>query len=205
MRVLPFLPIFLAAVLLISTVTGYLMAVLNIPTAGGAAGEGNCLSLLLSHALMPALLEEGLMRLCILTLLARRSPAWAVLQSALLFALLHASLYQLPYAFVGGIFLALVTGYGGSVLYAVLFHLVNNLLSLCMQRLPRLIGESAGLWVNLAGSLIIFLLAAWGILILLKRRRACRTPLPTPKGWLRALLCSPLLIYVILMLFWTCL
>jgi membrane protease YdiL (CAAX protease family) len=205
LRVLPFLPIFLAAVLLVSTVTGHLMTALGMPTTGGSAGEGDFFALLLSHALLPALLEEGLMRLCILTLLTRRSSSWAIPQSALLFALLHASLYQLPYAFVGGILLALVTVYGGSVLYAVLFHLFNNLLSLCMQRLPRLIGVTAGLYVNLAGSLIIFLLAAWGILVLLKRKRESTKPLPTPKGWLRALLCSPLLIYVMLMLFYTCL
>ena len=205
LRVLPLLPVFLAAVMLVSTVTSYLMALLDMPTVGGAAGDGPFFSLLVSHALLPALLEEGLLRLCILTLLARRSPAQAVLQSALLFALLHASLYQLPYAFVGGVFLALAALYGGSVLYAVLFHFLNNLLSLAMQRIPRLVGDEAGLWVDLGLAFIVFALAAWGVLVLLKRMRKRDAPLPDPKGWLRSLLCSPLLWYVLLLLCYICL
>lgn len=201
-RVLPLLPIFLAAVLLTSSATGYLMDALSIPIGGGAAGSADPLSLLLSHALLPALLEEGLMRLCVLSLLARRCPARAVPQSALLFALLHASLYQMPYAFVGGVFLALAVLYGGSVLYAMLFHLLNNLLSLLMQSLPSLLGQAAGLYANLGISLALFLLSAWGVLVLLRRRGQAR--LPDTRGWLRELICSPLIVYLILMLLCTC-
>lgn len=205
LRVLPLLPVFLAAVMLVSTATSYLMRLLAMPTVGGAAGDGPFFSLLISHALLPALLEEGLLRLCILALLSRRSPTRAVLQSALLFALLHASLYQLPYAFVGGVFLALAALYGGSVLYAMLFHFLNNLLSLILQRIPRLLGSEAGLWVDLGIALIVFALAAWGLLVLLKRMRKRDEPLPAPQGWLRSLLCSPLLLYVLLMLCYICL
>ena len=201
-RVLPLLPIFLASVLLLSTATAYLMTLFGLPTIGGSIGEGAFPMLFLRHSLLPAVLEEGLMRLCVLSLLARRSPARAVPQSALLFALLHASLYQLPYAFVGGIFLALAALLGGSVLYAFLFHLLNNLLSLLMQSLPYWIGETAGLYGNLFISLVLFLLAAWGILVLLRRRGQAAPP--DVRGWLKELLCSPLLIYVMLMLLYIC-
>ncbi|MBQ8351675.1 MAG: CPBP family intramembrane metalloprotease [Clostridia bacterium] len=201
-RILPLLPIFLASVLLLSTLTGFLMELLGLSIVGGAAGEGSPLALVLSRAVVPAILEESLMRLCVLSLLARRSPVRAIPQSALLFALLHASFYQLPYAFVGGIFLAIAALWGGSVLYAMLFHLLNNLLSLLMQIIPRLLGETAGLFLNLGISLILFLLAAWGALVLLRRHKGTRPP--SARGWLKELLFSPLIVYILLMLLFAC-
>ena len=200
-RVLPLLPIFLAAVMLVSTLTGSIMTALGLPT-GGSAAEGGLGRQILQHALVPAVLEELLMRLCVLSLLADRSPARAVPQCALLFALLHASLYQLPYAFVGGLFLSLAALSGGSVLFAVLFHFTNNLLSLLLQRLPLWLGEQGGLAAQLAVTFMIFLLAGFSVLVLLRRKRK---PLPSTRGWLRELICSPLVVYVLLMLLYACL
>lgn len=199
-RVLPLLPIFLSSVLLISAVTGWAMTALGLPPAGGTVGESAFLSRVLQHALLPAVMEEALFRICVLALLSRRSPARAVPQSALLFALLHASLYQLPYAFVGGIFLAAAALWGGSVVYAMLFHLLNNLLSLVLGALPQWVGITAGLYLTLAITLALFLLAAWGAVVLWRRRRKSGEKLPPVRGWLKELACSPLLLYVLLML-----
>lgn len=203
-RVLPLLPLFLASVMLVSTITGWLMACLGLPQTGGAAGEGTFWVQVLTHAALPALLEETLMRLCILSLLSRLSPAQAIPQTALLFALMHGSLYQLPYALVGGLFLGFVTVDGGSFLFAVFFHFCNNFLSLLMQALPQQLGEVPGLYANLAIAGFLFLLAAWGALVLFRRWRTTAPP-PPARSWLRALLCSPLLLYILLMLLYACL
>lgn len=204
-RILPLLPLFLASVMLVSAITGWLMACLGLPQTGGAAGEGAFWSQVLTHAALPALLEEALLRLCILSLLSRTSPAQAVPQTALLFALMHGSLYQLPYALVGGLFLGLATATGGSFLFAVLFHFCNNLLSLFMQALPQHLGEVHGLYANLALAFLLFLSAAWGAIVLLRRQKQGPTPPPAAHGWLRTLVSSPLLIYMLLMLLYACL
>ena len=204
-RTLPLLPIFLASVMLVSTLTGVAMRALSLPIHGGSAAGDNLLKSLLTHALLPAVLEEGLMRLCVLTLLARRARGQAIFQSALLFALMHASLYQLPYAFVGGVFLALAATVGGSFLYAVLFHLANNLLSLLMQKVPVWTGETAGLYINLAIALFVFLSAAFALIYLVKKKNMLNLFVESPRRWFAALLRSPLLLYLLLMLFFACL
>ena len=201
-RVLPLLPLFLASTALLSTVTAAVMRALDLPLSGGAA-EGNGFFLdLLTDCLAPALLEEGLLRFAVLSLLLLWDKRQAVWVSALLFALMHASVYQLLYAFVGGLFLALATLTGGSPAYAVLFHLLNNFVSLLLQYLALWLPAYATA-VTLVFWLLIFAAAAWGLIVLLRRGVFCRTrEAHTPTDW-RALFCSPLSLWALLMLCFT--
>ena len=57
----------------------------------------------------------------------------AVLLSSALFALAHANLFQIPYAFAAGLVFAAVCIMTGSILPSILIHFLNNLLSLAIS------------------------------------------------------------------------
>ena len=202
LRVLPLLPVFLVAVILTATATSAFLDLLGKDAVGGAAEGAGFFPDLLTDCVFPAVLEEGLMRLAVLSLLLLWSDRHAVWVSALLFALLHASLYQLPYAFVGGVFLGLATVWGGSPVFAILFHFVSNLLSLLMQYAVIWFGERTGTLITLSLSLVLFLLAAWGALVLLKRERKSEEKPAAPTDW-RTLLLSPLPLWAGMMIILT--
>jgi membrane protease YdiL (CAAX protease family) len=73
--------------------------------------------------------EELFCRYAVLRLLAPYGKSGAVVLSALLFALLHRNFYQMPYAFVAGLFLGAVTLASGGIACAIIFHILNNSLS----------------------------------------------------------------------------
>ena len=90
---------------------------------------GGALELITLHALAPAVLEEALFRYVPLSLIAPYSRKSAVFVSALLFAVAHCNVAQIPYAFAAGIIFAVIDLACESVLPSVVLHLVNNLAS----------------------------------------------------------------------------
>ena len=98
---------------------------------------GNSLPLaLVSNALLPALLEEMLFRYLPLRMLAPYSKRAAVLLSAFFFALVHASLFYIPYAFAAGVIFMTVDIMAGSVIPSILIHFVNNVASVLLILYP---------------------------------------------------------------------
>ncbi len=161
---LPLLPLFLLAVISAAALTTLLF-----PTGGGSPIPDLGMALL-SRALLPAALEEGLIRLALLSLLYRHLGSTAVYISAFFFMLLHAPI-SMPYALVGGILLGVVVLISRSAMVAFLFHFINNALSL---GLSYLIGTNPGLSPRmtelvLLGSLT--LLSALAIIYLVRHRR----------------------------------
>jgi hypothetical protein len=61
--------------------------------------------------------------------LAPYGGKWFVLISALMFGLFHANMYQIPFAFVLGLFFAYTMYRTGNVLIPIFFHFLNNLIS----------------------------------------------------------------------------
>jgi len=84
-------------------------------------------------AFIPAIIEELIFRGVILQGL-RRFGVWpAILGSAALFSLLHASVVQLTYTFLFGIILAMVVIRTGSIISAMICHFVANASSLIIS------------------------------------------------------------------------
>ena len=83
---------------------------------------------LVIYALIPAIGEELVFRYIPIRFIAPHSRASAVFASAILFSAIHASLFQIPYAFVAGVAFAVIDIRCKSVLPSVLIHLVNNIL-----------------------------------------------------------------------------
>ena len=121
----------LISVMVISSLTSHLMRFV---------GKENTVELgdsllfaFLVHALLPAILEEGLFRYLPMKLLAGENARVCVIVSALLFALSHHSIFSIPYAFIAGVAFMLIDIISGSVLPSVFMHLFNNAVSVVLM------------------------------------------------------------------------
>ena len=96
--------------------------------------SGNVFTVLFTHALLPAILEELLFRYAFLGILLPYSKRGAIIFSAAFFAFAHCNLFQLPYAFIAGLLFAFIDVFAESILPSVLLHFVNNMLSIFWVR-----------------------------------------------------------------------
>lgn len=86
---------------------------------------------LLIYALLPAIAEEIVFRGVIQrSLLSKYTGFVAIFFSTLLFVLLHGALQQTLYQMVVGIMLGYLACVGGSILYSIILHFLNNALVL---------------------------------------------------------------------------
>ncbi|HKL94260.1 MAG TPA: type II CAAX endopeptidase family protein [Clostridia bacterium] len=81
-------------------------------------------------ALLPAFGEELLMRGALLSGLKSRTPAFAVLISALMFSLMHANAIQTVHQFFFGIVLCVTCLWSKSLIVPIILHFLNNFISL---------------------------------------------------------------------------
>ena len=97
-----------------------------------------------SLAVLPAVCEELLFRGVVIGLLKPAGERVAVLLSAVLFALAHGTLTQIPFAFV----LGLVFGYlylrTGNLLLPMVLHFLNNAMSVTLETASVLTGDQTG-------------------------------------------------------------
>ena len=96
--------------------------------------EGNVIYLIVVSAFAPALFEEMLFRYLPLMALGKESPRLAVIYSAVLFALSHCNLFQIPYALLAGLLFAVIDMATESILPSIIIHFINNVLSIVWQR-----------------------------------------------------------------------
>ena len=125
------LPIFAPTVLLVigvSVATSYIVTSITGQTNSVDLGD-SLLMAIVSHALIPALFEEILFRFLPISLLGQYSRSGLVLISAVFFALIHHSLFSIPYAFVAGVIFMTVALITDSVIPTVLLHFINNTMS----------------------------------------------------------------------------
>lgn len=112
-------------------------------------------------AVLPALLEELLFRGVLCAELDRRGALRTVLVSALLFALIHFDLANLPVYFFAGALFALVLYATDSLIATMLLHAAYNLLSLLAQRyLAAFYHFTGSVELFLFVFIIVFLLSA---------------------------------------------
>ena len=134
-QLVDFLPIILPAVsviFLLALSTSLLLGSLGF--SGSTVEEQGIFTMIAVHAIAPAILEEALFRYIPMKLIAPYSRRMCILYSSLYFALIHASLFQMPYAFAAGIILMTLDLALDSVLPSLILHLVNNTISVvCMK------------------------------------------------------------------------
>lgn len=95
----------------------------------------------LTTAVAPALFEEFLFRGAIMGNLLKYGKGFAIFTSAILFALVHGNLVQIPFAFMVGIALGFLVVETNSIWTGVIIHFLNNLLAVCMDYLLEVLPE----------------------------------------------------------------
>lgn len=90
--------------------------------------SNNFLVLFVTIAVMPALLEEFIMRGIVLHYYRNIPPMKAAVVTGIMFGILHLDLGQLPYTAFLGVVIALIVIYTRNIWYGVIFHFLNNFL-----------------------------------------------------------------------------
>ena len=122
----------LALVFFISWLTSMLLSFMG--DANVTDVSGNIVTVVFTHAVITALLEELVFRyipIAFISPITKRGTVWI---SALFFAFAHCNLYQIPYAFVAGAIFAAIDIVFDSIWPSVLIHFANNLISIIWLR-----------------------------------------------------------------------
>ena len=185
------LPHFILLTAAAAAVSALLTSLLGLGAAGATPMPTLPAAILLDAA-VPALCEELFFRGAIFSTLRPMGRRAAVFGSALLFALMHANPAQIPYAMVAGLLLGLLYELSGSLLFPILFHFTNNLISLFMH----FFGGTALLFGAVGVA------AVFGTLLLLPiLKNATRPPREeAPWRFLREFFLSPLLLWLVFIL-----
>ena len=96
----------------------------------------------LSLSAVPAVVEEVIFRGVVLQPLRRFGDRFAVVVSAIVFAMAHQSFVKAPNMFFVGLFLGYVAIKSGSILTTVLLHFFNNALSLVLATLQTAVSAN---------------------------------------------------------------
>jgi sodium transport system permease protein len=126
---------------------------------GTAGGSSLALTLLLV-AVLPAVCEEFFFRGLVFSGLRRVGPVVAVLVSALLFALMHGSIYRLMPTFCLGVLLGYIRLTTGSIAPGIIFHTLNNGIAMALLvRGPAWVGDATGsealpTWVTASAAVV---------------------------------------------------
>lgn len=118
-----------AIVALASFLTSLIIQAISGKTQTVDVGDSFFIALI-THALVPAVLEEIVFRYLPMRLLAPHSKRGAVIVSAMMFALIHHSLYSTPYAFIAGLIFMTIDIATDSIYPSMIIHFLNNVLSL---------------------------------------------------------------------------
>ena len=119
------------AVLLVSMITNMIIretvGITNNADLGSSLGFA-----LIYHAVFPSVIEEMLFRYLPLKILSGQSRRGAVILSSIFFAMVHRSVFSIPYAFVAGMIFMTVDIVTDSVLPSMIIHFINNSLAVLM-------------------------------------------------------------------------
>lgn len=98
----------------------------------------------LSTAVLPAILEEVVVRGIIMQPLRRFGDKFAIVASALIFGIMHGNMVQIPYTMVAGLFLGYLAIATGSLWPSIILHFVNNFYSVALLAAYDNWGDTAG-------------------------------------------------------------
>lgn len=96
-------------------------------------GKFAVILLFAATAIIPAINEEFAMRFNIMQPLRKYGDAFAIVMSAVLFAVFHGSPAQIPFAFIGGLAMGYFAISTGSIMTAMAIHFMNNSFSAALS------------------------------------------------------------------------
>ena len=135
----------------------------------------------LAHCVAAPIFEELIFRGLILERLRHYGDIFAIIVSAFLFAIIHASFQAIPFAFVSGIIFGFLAIRTGSLLCPLIIHFTNNILSAVSLFLEEAGFENQFNFIILCFYALIIAVAI--IIVLIKKGALC---LKFEKGILKA-------------------
>lgn len=148
---IPFIVPTIGAVMLIASITSLLIGLITGKSNVVDLGDNLALAIL-SHAILPAILEEALFRFVPLKVLKGKSWIVIIFYSALFFALIHHSFYSMPYAFIAGVVFMTIDLAFDSIWPSVIIHFLNNAISVLFMFYG---GSSAFVFAVILGIVIL--------------------------------------------------
>lgn len=109
----------------------------------------------INTAVMPALFEEFTFRGVIMQPLRKYGDWFAILVSAFCFAVVHANMIQIPFAFIAGVSLGYFCIKTKSIWTSVTIHFLNNFISVCFSVYFEKNPESMGLAYYIVSATLI--------------------------------------------------
>lgn len=127
-----------------------------------------------SIAVVPALVEEFAIRGVILQPLRKYGDKFAIIASALLFAIMHGNLIQAPFALIAGVGIAYAVCITNSIWTGVIIHFCNNFYSVVVEFLVADIQDENKLnSIYLAITIALYAIAILGsaLFFIIKKQR----------------------------------
>lgn len=162
-------------------------------------------------AVLPAILEEIMFRGLVMQSLRFAGDTIAVVVSSILFAMVHGTLYQIPFAFVLGLMLGCIALKTGNILFSMILHFFNNAMAVILEYVCINHTEEFGEQVSIIYFAVLAIVGIMGAAFLWMRPHHAATPwgdngqhlLSLKERW-KSTLFSPLIIaFIVLMAFAT--
>ncbi len=102
----------------------------------------------LSTAVLPAVLEEIVVRGIVMQPLRRFGDKFAIVASALIFGIMHGNMVQIPYTVVAGLFMGYLAIATGSLWPSIILHFINNFYSVAVVVAYDNAGDTAGMLIS---------------------------------------------------------
>ena len=180
-----------AIVFLTSLLTSLFLSLFGV-TSAPVENKG-IVTMLIVHALTPAILEEALFRYLPMKLILPYSKRFCVFYSAFCFAMIHCNFSQMPYAFVAGVIFMMIDVALGSVWPSVILHFINNAASVIWI---KYCGTLLASWIFI-GSLIV--LVSVSLIFIFRKSREYRELLGSAFHKGERALYTPALLALVLM------
>ncbi len=147
---------------------------LTAPETETPSGFGGRFLYVLSIAVIPPLVEEFAVRGVVMQPLRKYGDKFAILASAVVFAVLHGNLVQAPFALIAGVGIGYAVCITNSVWTGILIHAMNNLYSVVIEFMIADITDEAMLdKVYIITTVILYAVSIAGsvFFIILKKNR----------------------------------
>ncbi len=151
--VMIFLPVMILSAVAINYASAIFQEILGIEFTSSVneitlKGGKETLLGVLAVAVVPALIEETVIRGIIMQPLRKYGDKYAIIASALLFAVMHGNMVQIPYTVIGGLLLGYLAVVTGSLWPSIILHFINNLYSVVVLSVNDNFGENASVIVT---------------------------------------------------------
>ncbi len=163
------IPVMVFSSIIVNYISAIVQAILGVEFNSNIqdtkiSGVLGILTVCISFAIVPALIEEFVVRGVTMQPLRKYGDKFAILVSAFFFSVLHGNMFQIPYTFVGGLVLGYLAVKTKSLWPPMILHFVNNLYSAIVLIVSDNFSDKAGNYVAYAIWILFFIFGIVGFI-----------------------------------------